>query len=117
MLQAANLMLTALVKAMKELRMVGVASKVYNKGNAPSIGALFPETENDHAVSVDIFVSEVSLFISTLYVVYISTTEGNYFKIKDFHTKVVCMWLWMFIHHCFSLWIDSATSYSEKASI
>ena len=53
MLQAANVMLTSLVKAMKKLHMVAVASKVYNRGNAPHIGALFPRTENDHAVSVN----------------------------------------------------------------
>lgn len=47
--QAANLMLTSLVKAMKKLRMAAVASKVYNRGNAPYIGALFPKTENDCA--------------------------------------------------------------------
>lgn len=60
---AANLMLTSLVKAMKKLNMVAVASKVYNRGNAPHIGALFPEIENDYEYLVFVqlpFANEVN---------------------------------------------------------
>lgn len=61
--EAANLILTSLVKAMKKLNMVAVASKVYNRGNAPHIGALFPEIESEYGYLVFVqlpFANEVN---------------------------------------------------------